>query len=220
VPVAVGCRPDSRRRFGMEKRRLGWLRPVLVIGVLGALTAALLTSPANAHLTTFSHLKQHIKKIAKKVAKKQATTIVESTVGPTLFIEETELQRFGPVTANVGDAEANVATFGPFTISLLCEDSAGNVRVRVQIATSQDDSIVQSDGVDEDDFDTTDTDVDLADDTNGASGGPQDAFDEDDQFWVAGPAGTPAFNGSVGSAANFGGSDCWVQGYVIETIPA
>jgi hypothetical protein len=203
----------------MKGKRRGWLRPVLAIAVLGALTGALLASPVSADFEP-AHEKKHVKKIAKKAAKKFATQIVTTTVGPTLFIEETELQRFGPVTANVGAAEATVATFGPFTISLLCEDDAGSVRVRVQIATSSNDSILQSDSDDEDDFDTADTDVDLSNDLDGLIAGGQDAFDEDDQFWVAGPNGTPAFNGSIGSAANFGGGDCWVQGYVIQTIPA
>src|SRR5687767_6108611 len=100
----------------MDGKRRGWLRPVLVLGVLGAFAAAMLISPASAHITTFGHLKKHIKKIAKQVAKKQATTIVQTTVGPTLFIEETEVIRYGLVKLSVGAADQTVATFGPFTL--------------------------------------------------------------------------------------------------------
>jgi hypothetical protein len=165
----------------MEKRRHGWLRPVLAIGVLGALTAALLTSPANAHLTTFSHLKQHIKKIATKIAKKQARTIVQTTVGPTIFIEETELVRFGPINLNLGQNQT-IGTFGAgsFTFTARCVDSAGSTQGIVEITTSRNNSAMQSNDDDFDDFDTGDT-AWWAEDTGGLTAtGTQEINSEED----------------------------------------
>jgi len=53
-----------------------WYRGVVTLGVVGVVAAALLISPAGAHLGKFGHLKAHIKKIAKKVAKQEAATAV------------------------------------------------------------------------------------------------------------------------------------------------
>jgi hypothetical protein len=53
-----------------------WIRGTVTLGVIGVLAAAMLISPAGAHLGKFGHLKSHIKKIAKKVAQKEAQTAV------------------------------------------------------------------------------------------------------------------------------------------------
>ena len=156
----------------MEKRRRGWLRPVLAIGVLGALTAALMTSPANAHLTTFSHLKKHIKKIATKIAKQQARTIVQTTVGPTLFVEETELTRSGPVTASSGETKTLVEAQG-FRWELRC--TATDTAIDIENVSGGDDSAFDDNvgGPDVNDFDVGDTEQDLVEsaDNNSENGG-------------------------------------------------
>jgi hypothetical protein len=53
-----------------------WFRGVATLGVVGVVAAALLASPAGAHIDGWPHLKGHIKKIAKKIAKKEAQAAV------------------------------------------------------------------------------------------------------------------------------------------------
>ena len=177
-------------------------RPALVRGIAviaGVMLAAGAISPALS--------------AKKPITKKKATKLIKK-----LAIEEKELNRFGPFTANVGDTEKTIHTFGPFSISLLCEDDAGNVRVRVQIATTAANSTLNSDSDDEDVFGPDDLEEDLSDNTDGAPGGPQDSFDEDREFFVAGPGGSSLYYGHVTPVANFGGSHCWVGGYVLQLI--
>jgi hypothetical protein len=59
----------------VAKRRI-WFRGVATLGVVGVVAAALLVSPAGAHIDGWSHLKGHIKKIAKKIAKKESQAAV------------------------------------------------------------------------------------------------------------------------------------------------
>jgi hypothetical protein len=138
----------------MEKRR-DWKRPVIVLAALGALTVAALAAPASAHLGSFGHLKKHIKKIAKKVAKQQ----ISSTSTTNLFIEESELERFGPINLNVGQNQT-IGTFGAgsFTFRAVCNDlGAGVPEGIIELTTSRDNSAMDSDDDEFDDFDTGDT---------------------------------------------------------------
>jgi hypothetical protein len=159
------------RETKMDRRSRGWLRPVLVLGVLGAFAAAMLISPASAHITKFGHLKKHIKKIATKVAKKQATTIVQTTVGPTLFIEETELIRFS-AQMNQGAADQTLATVGPFTLTAACDDDGVNFDAFINITTSEANSIVDGPSDDDTDFDPGDTNELISFENFPDAGGP------------------------------------------------
>jgi hypothetical protein len=191
------------------------------LGVLAALLlAAGVISPA---FGAKALKKGKVKKIAKKQATNQINALVPGlvpTVGNPLFIQETELERFGPVTATKGEAEKTITTFGPFTLSLLCTDAGGFDRVQVQIATSAANSTYDSDDGDEDDFDPAPDDQDEDVDDNTATVATQESFDDDAEFWAGGPGGTPVFHGWVGDATNYGGADCWVQGWVLQTVPA
>ena len=193
----------------MVETRKGVLRGV---GVLAAvLLAAGVISPAfsAAPLT-----KGKVKKIAKKQAIKQINALV-----PGIAIEETELVRFSG-TANVGDAEKDLATIGPssFTMSLLCEDSGGGIpRTRVQIRTSEDNSVLGKEFMPNPDFDTADQNEDVVDATALNATDPE-TFEEG-EFFAFAPSGL-GVGGEVDPAANSGGADCYVRGWVIQTAPA
>jgi hypothetical protein len=164
----------------MEKKRHGWLRPVLAIGVLAALTGALLASPVSADFEP-AHEKKHVKKIAKKAAKKFATSIVSTTVGPTLFIEETELLRYGPINMTEGQADQTIGTFGPFTLKTRCnEDPAGTLNGRIIITTTEDHSAFESDDDSYDDF-SSGIEANWASETDGFPDTSQEINDEDDE---------------------------------------
>jgi hypothetical protein len=186
----------------MTDRRKGLLRGVGVLAAL--LLAAGAISPAFSATTL---TKAKVKKIATKVLKNKIDDF-----GNPLFIQETELDRFGPATASKGDAEKTIATFGPFSLSLLCTDAAGNARVQVQIATSAANSTYDSDDGDEDVFDPADVDEDIDDNT--AAGTTQESYDDDAEFWAGGPGGSPAYHGWVATATNYGGGDCYARGWV------
>src|SRR5919106_4219940 len=114
------------RRICMDRRHTGWVRPALVLGVLGVVAAALIISPASAHFVP-AHEKKHVRTIARRIARKEARIIVQTSVGPTLFIEETELVRFGPVKMATGAPDQTLGTFGPFTVKASCDDEGGGV---------------------------------------------------------------------------------------------
>lgn len=186
----------------MDSRHRGWVRPILVLGVLGAFAAAILISPASAHITSFGHLKKHIKKIAKKVAKQEATTIVQTTVGPTVFIEETELLRTGPVTANSGETKT-LAEANGFRWELRCD--ATETAIDIENVSGGNDSAFDDNvgGPDVTDFDIGDTeeDVDEAGDNNTENGGTA----------LFGSNGTVQYGWLAvfdRPASGFGGADC------------
>src|ERR687892_1552736 len=136
-PSAPSRRPKWKRRICMDRRHTGWVRPALVLGVLGVVAAALIISPASAHFEP-RHERKHVKKIARRIARRLATTIVQTRVGPTLFIEETELVRFGPISLSATSADQTIGTFGPFTLKAHCdEDPALNLNGELRISTTE-----------------------------------------------------------------------------------
>jgi hypothetical protein len=206
----------------MDKRRHGWVRPVLVLAVLGAFAAAMVISPASAHITTFGHLKKHIKRIAKKVAKKQATTIVQTTVGPTLFVEETELQRFGPIELNIGQADQTIGAFGPFTLRASCDQPGGAgtpERARILITTSEDNSAFDSNDDSEDDFDAADPAEQWAAFTATTENVQEITSEDDGDAHAASPSGFVIRGVGNTLATSFSGSDCFFAGAVLVTAP-
>jgi hypothetical protein len=78
------------------------VRGGITLAVLAAMAAAMVVSPAGAHITTFGHVKKHIKKIAKK----EATTVFDSKIGPATapFQEEADLLYATVNNAGVGGA--------------------------------------------------------------------------------------------------------------------
>jgi hypothetical protein len=186
---------------------------------LGVVAAALIISPASAHFEP-RHERKHVKKIARRIARKEATTIVQTTVGPTLFIEETELARFGQIKLNTGAADQTVATVGPFSVKARCDLDAGNVRGTLFVNTTENNStFFSSDWGAEDDFDTADADtVTWVQDTGNIPGGAADIDFGGGQMHYLAPAGTSVV-GAATVATNFAGSHCVFEGYVLQTTP-
>jgi hypothetical protein len=204
----------------MEKRRRTWLRGGITLGVVGVVAAALLVSPAGAHIDGWPHLKGHIKKIATKIAKKQARTIVQTTVGPTIFIEETELTRYGQIKLNLGGSQ-EIGAFGPFTLTARCIDEPGDaqdIRAQIEITTSENNSIFATDDDTDTDFDTGDTGIWGGGYFGDLVGDPADYWSEETEGHAAAPAGT-AIDGRTAIYTNFAGSPCVFAGYVITTAP-
>jgi hypothetical protein len=203
----------------MLKGRRTWLRGGITLGVVGIVAAALLMSPAGAHIDGWPHLKGHIKKIATRIAKKEAKTIV-NTFGSTVFIEETELSRWGPITMSTGDADKTVGTFAGFTVKTRCELSAGNVRARVLVETSEDNAFFASPETTEEDFDIGDnaTPVEWTDVTGNPPGGAADGYGGGGQGRGAAPSGK-VFEGIAFTNTNFAGAHCWFAGDVVTVAP-
>jgi hypothetical protein len=202
----------------MHKHR-DWKRPVLALAALGALTVAALAAPAGAHFRPRDE-KKHVKKIARRIAKKEATTIVETTVGPTLFIEETELVRFGQVKMNTGAADQVVATVGPFSANARCDLSGGNVRGTLFANTTENNSIFwSSEWGSENDFDASDVDtVEMVQRTGNVPGGAALISTGGNQTHFLAPGGT-SVEAIATVATNFAGSHCVFEGYLLQTSP-
>ena len=200
----------------MEKRR-DWKRPAIVLAALGALTVAVLASPVSADFEP-AHEKKHVKKIAKKMAKRQ----IQSSSTANLFIEETELERFGPINLNLGQTQT-IGTFGAgsFTLTAVCADNVGSTQGRVDITTSRDNSALETNDDDDDDFDTGDT-LEWAEETGDViNTGLQEINTEDDGYGHAwSPNGIDLEGGGttiVTNASN--GSDCSIGGAVLVVAP-
>jgi hypothetical protein len=205
----------------MEKRR-SWQRPVIALAALGALTIGVLAGPVSAHFQPADE-KKHVKKIARKIAKKEAKTIVQTTVGPSLFIEETELVRWGPIELSVGGSQS-IGTFNGFALTAQCLDSDAtadtDIEIRVGITTPENNSALNNYyGATDDDFDVGE-DGDWHDSTDGSEttndpGDPQNQQTFADGFGhVATPSGASLW-GETNAISNFSGSHCWLNGRVI-----
>jgi len=205
----------------MDLARKPWLRGAIALGIMGAMAASLLVSPASAHLGKFGHLKKHIKKIARQVAKKEATTIVQTTVGPTVFIEETELTRFGQIKLNAGAPDQVVATVGPLSVKARCDLSGGSVRGTLFVNTSENNAAFFSNyWGSEDDFDTSDLDtVYWIQYTGNAPGGAAAIATGGNQAHYLAPGGT-SVEGIASIVTNFAGSNCVFEGYLFQTTPS
>lgn len=203
----------------MDRARKPWLRGAIALGVMGAMAASLLISPASAHLGKFGHLKKHIKKIATQ----RINALVPGMIGA-LAIEETELVRWGPIKLNVGTADQTIGTFGPFTLKAQCLDSDAtadtDINIRVGVTTTENNSSLnQYYGTTDDDFDTGE-DGDWYDfiDGNEAQnnpGDPQNMQTFGDGFaYAAAPSGASLW-GETNAISNFSGSHCWLKGHVL-----
>jgi hypothetical protein len=194
-----------------DSRRIPWKRPVVAIAALGALTISVLAGPVSAHFQPADE-KKHVKKIARRIAKKEAKTIVQTTVGPSLFIEEDELIRFS-AQMNQGAADQTLATVGPFTITGACDNDGVNFDAFIEITTSENNSILDSpDGDDEEDFDTGETNRVLSYQNYPDASGP-DQWNGGGIFHAASPSGT-YIQGPTTIFVNFDGSNCTFMGTI------
>jgi hypothetical protein len=205
----------------MEKRR-DWKRPVLALAALGALTVAALAAPAGAHFRPRDE-KKHVKKIARRIAKKEATTIVQTTVGPTLFVEETELDRFGPVNLSVGGTQT-LGTWGPFSLVAECSDPVADADLdvfgEVFVRTTEANSVFASLN-DSGDFGPGDNDEVWADSGATADIDPGDApfaGSYDETSYAAAPSGAHIW-GVVNASTNLGGAHCTFTGFTLSVAP-
>jgi hypothetical protein len=186
----------------MKNTHRTWLRGVITLGIVGTVAASLIVSPAAAHLGSWPHLKSHIKKIATRIAKKEAKTIVQTTVGPTIFIEETELIRSGPVTANAGETKTLAEAEG-FRWELRCTPTVS--AIDIENVSGGDDSAFDDNvgGPDTEDFDIGETEPDIDDSTvNSVENGGTSLFGSNGttQYAWLGVFNQPP--------TGFGGADC------------
>lgn len=204
----------------MDRRLRGWTRPALVLGVLGVVATALVASPVSAHFNPADE-KKHVKKIARRIARKEAKTIVQTTVGPTIFIEETELARFGQIKMNTGAADQVVATVGPLSVKARCDLDAGSVRATLFVNTTENNSSFYSNyWGSEDDFDASETDtVYWLQETGNVPGGAADIVTGGNQMHFLAPGGT-SVEGIASIVTNFAGSHCVFSGYTFQTAPS
>jgi hypothetical protein len=130
----------------MDRARKPWLRGAIALGVMGAMAASVLISPASAHLGKFGHMKKHIKKIATQ----RINALVPAMITAADNLRETKM-----FTLADGGSQT-ILTHGPFTITANCDlDAAGQDTANILISTTQDNS--SFDAWDEnDDFDIAD----------------------------------------------------------------
>jgi hypothetical protein len=201
----------------MDHGRKPWLRGAIALGVMGAMAASLLISPASAHLGKFGHMKKHIKKIATQ----RINALVPGMIGAQA-IEETELVRWGPIKLNIGQADQPVGTFGPFTLTASCDQPGGAgtpERARVLIKTSEDNSAFDSNDGDEDDFDAADPAEQWAEFTAATENVQEITTEDDGDAHAASPSGTVIRGVGNTLATSFAGVDCFFAGAVLVTAP-
>jgi hypothetical protein len=189
----------------MDRSRLGRGLAILAVAAL----AVAVVSPAfsAAPLT-----KAKVKKIAKKQVKK---------VGPGLFIEEDELDRFPVVTVNTGAADQILFTKGPFTAIARCNLDGGDVRGQVYIQTSEGGSLFHSYDQDEETpFDPADGLVLWYEHTGNPPGGAPDGDDSEHDSGASAyaPSGV-TFSAIVRVLTNYGGSHCRFDGWLLDLTP-
>lgn len=114
----------------MDRARKPWLRGAIALGVMGAMAASLLISPASAHLGKFGHLKKHIKKIATQRINALVPAIV-TQVGDPRYTAKENVETFSAVL-DANGATQTLATNGPLRLFARCTiNDAGNDRVEV-----------------------------------------------------------------------------------------
>jgi hypothetical protein len=196
----------------MDRARKPWLRGAIALGVMGAMAASLLISPASAHLGKFGHLKKHMKKIATQ----RINALVPGMIG-SQAIEETELVRFGPIKMATGAADQTLGTFGPFTVKASCDDEGGGVEeAQAFIETTVAGSIFDSYwwGT-EAPFDPSDSNAPIIwneSQTTGLGSG----------YLGIGHAEAPngtSLSGEVNAFTNLGGTACTFSGYFLHVAP-
>ena len=196
----------------MDRSRIG--RAVAILAV-AALAVAVVSPAFSAAPVT----KAKVKKLAKKAVKQNIDDF-----GNPIFIEETELVRWGPVTMNVAEADKPIGTFGPFSLTAHCaDDGAGNIDAEVLLTTTEAHSAFQSDDDSDDDFNPGDPDNPAywARDTGGIIvGGPPEINSENDEDAHAiAPSGFSIAAGQSAIGTNFGGFDCWFTGAILVVAP-
>ena len=188
----------------------------MTLGVLGVFGAAMLMSNASAVPERQEASKKFVKKRINKL-RGQVPGLVARAGNP-IFIEEDELDRFGPIRLSVGQNQA-IGTYGPFTLTAQCLDNDPGAGVviqgRVRIQTTEDNSSFMSYyGDQDDDFDTAEDRAVYIQGTD-APGDPQDQWTYGDGFFrAAAPSGRSIW-GTTDLITNFSGAHCWFVGQVL-----
>lgn len=188
---------------GKRPSRFGRTMAVLVVVALGALAV----TPA---YSVFTPTKAQIRRIAKA----EATKVVKQ-LGPKLFVtdEETILFHFG---MDVGDPDRTMGPYGPFTFKATCTQPASSTEARLLIATSEENSIFNTNDWYEDDFDPGDGFVQWLLSDGAAPGGGQ--YDpRHDMIGHAASAGGTGLTAFTAIYNNVGGYDCVFQGNIVVT---
>ena len=197
-----------------DRKRRGLGRGIAVLAIVAM--GAMAVTPA---LSAFKPTRAKIKKIARNVARTQATDVLKSQIGPVgnpLFIQETELIRYGPVKLNMSDAQVTIGTFGPFTLKAECLDQPSegtHIQPRVSVTTAEPDSMVNAA------YGGSNHDLDPGGEANWWMTGTADSPGEppeletygDNESVIVAPSGAYLV-GITEIATNFAGSDCWIRG--------
>jgi hypothetical protein len=191
----------------MNRSRVG--RGVAILAV-AALAMAVVGPAFSAAPVT----KAKVRKIAKKVAKKQINTLVPGMIDAATIGQGT----IPAVTASTTDANKTVFTKGPFTVSLDCSLSAGNVNLQLLVKTSEENSVANDNyGNIQGDLDPGDGDVFFVNFTGNPPGG--DAESEYSPYYGAiflkSPSGTNIFL-QFDQTTNFKGNHCYVDGWFLD----
>ena len=117
----------------------------------------------------------------------------------------------------VGEGEHTLLALGPFTLKGTCEiDEGGNDTATFNIETATDDSALESDGTDDDDFDVADNPLDISD--SSAPTGDPDVDQNDDQLVAIAANGATFTSGDYFSAVNVGGEPGCYFGGTFEQV--
>jgi hypothetical protein len=117
---------------------------------------------------------------------------------------------------DVGQPERTVGTFGPFTFKATCSQPSTNAEAKFLVATSEANSIFNSNESWEPDFDPSDGFLVWDQSASEPPGGPAYNPTNANVGHAASPSGagilgfTPVYN-------NVGGFDCLFQGYLVRT---
>ncbi len=181
------------------------LLPVVLVGAL----AAMVVSPAFANHTP-EHTQSQITRL-----KKQIRARYTKAVSNRRFEKNRRIREYGPLNMSIGDADLPVVAVGPFELALDCDTDAGNVRGRVLITTSEQNSAFRSEAHgNEDDFDPADGPLHWAEFAGNPQGGAQAIDFNTHPAHAAAPSGVGISGYSV-IVTNFGGDDCVFSGWVL-----
>jgi hypothetical protein len=195
----------------MDRSRLGRGLAILAIAAL----AVAVVSPA---FSAAPITKAKVKKIATKVLKNKIDDF-----GNPLFVQETELDRFGPVNLSVGGTQT-LGTWGPFSLVAECSDSVADADLdvlgEVFVRTTEANSVYAS-LWDSNDFGPGDNDELWAENQGPFDIDPGDApisGSYDETSYAAAPSGAHIW-GVVNASTNLGGAHCTFTGFTLSVAP-
>ena len=186
---------------------------VAIVALVAALAGTAVALPGRNTVSSNDIKRNAVRSSDVKNDSLKGKDINESTLGtvPRAVTAEnlaghTRLARF------VGEGTHVLATFGPFTLSGDCVIDAGGDDAVMRIETATDNSAVESDGTDDDDFDVADNPLEVS--SAGAPTGAPEVDVNDDQLTAIAANGTTVASGDYFSAVNVGGQagQCYFGG--------